>query len=85
MGAGGKVLIATAPAAAARNHEGLAGMGEVVDQLTGLIVEEQRADGNIQGCGLSGFARTVGAETVASPLRLPLRIEAEVDQGVVGK
>ena len=85
MGGGGEVLVAAASAAAAGDDDGLAGVGEVVDEFAGLVVEEEGADGDFEGDGLAGFAGAVGAEAVAAALGLVLGVEAEVDQGVVGE
>jgi hypothetical protein len=83
--AGGEVLVAAAAAAAARDDDLVVGVGEVVDQLAGVVVVEQGADGDLEDGVFAGRAGHVGAQAVAAALGLPLRVEAEVDQGVVGE
>ena len=85
MGAGGEVLIAAASASSAGDDDGVAGVGEVVDELAGGVVEEEGSDGDVEGGGLGGGAGAVGAEAVATALGFVLGIEAEVDEGVVGE
>jgi hypothetical protein len=79
MGAGGKVLVAATAATAPGDDDSLIGMGEVVDQLAGLVVVEQGSDRDFQGSVLACLTGTVGAETVASALGFVLRVEAKVD------
>jgi hypothetical protein len=60
-------------------------VGEVVDELAGVVVVEEGADGNFEGGGFAGLAGAVGAEAVAAALGLVLGVEAEVDEGVVAE
>ena len=85
VGGGGEVLVATAAAAAAGDDELVVGGGEVVDELVGLVVVEDGADGDVEGDGLAAVAGHVGAEAVAAALAFPLGVEAEVDEGVVAE
>src|SRR5579859_4365167 len=83
--AGGEVLVTAPSASAACYHDGLVGAGEVVDQFAGLVIVEQRADGNFQRGGLALRAGAVGAEAVAATLCFVFRIETEVDEGIVAQ
>ena len=83
MGAGGEVLVAASSASAAGDDDGVAGLGEVVDELAGLVVVEDGADGDVEGGVLTGGAGHVGAKAVATAVGLVLGVEAEVDEGVV--
>ena len=56
-----------------------------MDQLAGGVVVEQGADGDFEDEVLAGGAGHVGAEAVAAALGLMLRVEAEVDERVVGE
>ena len=85
VGGGGEVLVATAAAATAGDDDGFIGVSEIVKQLAGLFVIDEGADGDPQGGGLAGEAGAVGSETVATALRLMLRVEAEVDERVVAE
>ena len=60
-------------------------MSEVVDELAGLVVVEERADGDFEGGVFAGLTGAVGAEAVASALCFVLGVEAEMDQGVVAE
>ena len=85
VGGGGEVLVAAAAATAAGDDDLVVGAGEVVDELAGVVVVEEGADGDVEDGGLAGGAGHVGAEAVAAALGLPLGVEAEVDEGVVGE
>ena len=85
VGAGGEVLVAAASAAAFGDDDGLVGVGEVVDELAGVVVVEEGADGDLEGGVFAGLAGAVGAEAVAAALGFVLRVEAEVDEGVVAE
>src|SRR5579875_3126304 len=80
-----KMLVAAASTSATVDDNLVVGCGEVVDELVGFFVVEQGADGDFEDGGLAGGAGHVGAETVAAALGLPLGVEAEVDEGVVGE
>jgi len=75
VGAGGEVLVAASAASAAGDDDGLAGAAEVVDQLAGVVVVEQRADGDFEGGVFAGLARAVGAFAVAAALRFVLGVK----------
>ena len=85
VGGGGEVLVAAAAATAAGDDDLVVGVGEVVDELAGVVVVEDGADGDFEDGVLAGGAGHVGAEAVAAALGLPLGVEAEVDEGVVGE
>ncbi len=85
MGAGGEVLVAASAATAAGDDDGLVGVGEVVDELAGVVVVEESADGDLEGDGFAGVSGAVGAEAVAAALGFVLGVEAEVDEGVVAE
>src|SRR5271168_73944 len=85
MGAGGEVLVAASAASAFGDDDGLVGAGEVVDELAGGVVVEERAYGDFEGIAFAGVAGAVGAEAVAAALSLVLGVEAEVNQGVVAE
>ncbi len=85
MGAGGEVLVAASAASALGDDDGLVGACEVVDQLAGGVVVEERAYRDFEGGGLAGGSGAVGAFAVSAALGLVLGIEAEVDQGVVAE
>ena len=85
MGAGGEVLVAASAASAAGDDDGVAGLGEVVDELAGLVVVEEGADGDVEGGVFAGGAGHVGAEAVAAAIGLVLGVETEVDEGVVAE
>ena len=48
VGAGGEVLVATASAAALGDDDCFVGVGEVVDQLAGVVVVDEGADGDFE-------------------------------------
>ncbi len=79
------MLVAAAAATAAGDDDLVVGRGEVVDELAGVFVVEEGADGDVEDGGVAGGAGHVGAEAVAAALGLPLGVEAEVDEGVVGE
>src|SRR5690242_503904 len=85
MGAGGEVLVAASAAPAFGDDDGLAGAGEVVDQLAGRVIVEQGADGDLERGVFAGVTGAVGAEAVAAALGLVLGVEAEVDERVVAE
>ena len=58
VGAGGEVLVAASAASAFGDDDGLVGAGEVVDQLAGVVVVEQRADGDLESRMLAGTGRS---------------------------
>ena len=79
------MLVAASAASAAGDDDGVAGAGEVVDELAGVVVVEEGADGDVEGEGFAGGAGHIGAEAVAAALGLVLGVEAEVDEGVVAE
>ena len=58
VGGGGEVLVAASAASAAGDDDGLVGVGEVVDELAGVVVVEEGADGDFEGDGLAGGSRS---------------------------
>ncbi len=85
VGGGGEVLVAASAAAAAGDDDGFVGAGEVVDELVGVVVVEEGADGDVEGDGGAGFAGAVGAHAVLAAAGFVFGVEAEVDEGVVGE
>ncbi len=85
VGAGGEVLVASSAASAFGDDDGFVGVGEVVDELAGLVVVEKSADGDFEGGVFAGLTGAVGAEAVAAALGFVLGVEAEVDEGVVAE
>ena len=85
MRAGGEVLIAAATATATRDDDLIVGLREVMDEIAGVVVVEQSADWDFEDERVAGGAGHIGAEAVAATLGLVLGVEAEVDEGVVGK
>jgi hypothetical protein len=81
MGAGGEVLVAATAASSSGDDNGLVGAGEVVDVLTGVVVEE-RGYRDFEGRAFACGARAVGAEAVTAALYFVLGVEVEVDRGV---
>ena len=74
---------AATAATATGDDDGLAGTGEVVDELAGVVVVDESADGDLEDQVLGGLAGAVGAHAVLAALGLVLGVEAEVDEGVV--
>ena len=79
VSAGGEVLVAAAAAAAFGDDDGFVGVGEVVDELAGLVVVKECADRDFEGGGFAGGSGAVGAEAVAAALGFVLGVEAEVN------
>ena len=48
MGAGGEVLISAPSATTSRDDDGVVGAGEVMDELAGVVVVEESADGDFE-------------------------------------
>ena len=83
MRRGGEARVAASAASAARHHDALVGMREVVHQFAGDFVVNDGADRNLQDDVFALAAGLVGAFAVTSALGLVFGIEAEVDQRVV--
>ena len=79
----GEVLIASAPAPAARNHQALIGTGEIVNALASVGIVENRPDRYFQNDVVALLPGSVGTFAVTSSLCLVLRIEPEVHEGIV--
>src|SRR5438552_766240 len=62
MGGCGEVLVATTAPASFGDDDGFVGVGKVVDELAGLIVVEEGADGDFEGGVFAGLPGAVGAE-----------------------
>src|SRR5208282_5620826 len=78
-----EVLVAAAAAPAARGQKTDARLGEVEEYFAGIVVVDQRADGNFkQGVG-AGLAVAVGAQAVTPGVRAKLAVEAVAQEGVV--
>src|SRR6267154_3809068 len=78
----GKVLIAPPTATSVCDQHSLARGGEIGDGRA-LLVERQRADGNLQDHVLTGMPGAVGAFAVAATIGLEFAIVAVTKQGVV--
>src|SRR5712691_9121119 len=78
----GKVLIAAPAASTVGDQHALARSGEIGDSRS-LIVEHQRANGNLQDHVLPGMAGAVGAFAVAAAVGLEFAIVAVAEQRVV--
>jgi hypothetical protein len=83
VSAGSEVLVAASAASAFGDDDGLVGVGEVVDELAGLVIVEESADGDLEDSVFPGLAGAVGAEAVAAALSFVLGVETEVNQSVV--
>src|SRR6202034_3490685 len=83
VGRGGEVLVAAPAPPGARDDKPFVGMGEVVDQCAGIGVVEQRANRDFKDSIFAILAGAVGSHTVLAAFGFVLRIEAEVDEGVV--
>src|SRR5689334_22926882 len=83
MRAGGKVLITASTAATLRNHHAFVRIGEIMDQLTGVVVIDNGAHRDLENNVLAIATSAVGAFTVASAIAFVFRIEAEVNQRVM--
>jgi hypothetical protein len=80
---GGEVLIPTPAFAAARYHKPVARRGEIVQQLTGFVVINQRTHWNRNVDGRAIAARAIAAFSMPPALGGVLGIKTEVQQGVV--
>src|SRR6266849_328668 len=78
----GKVLIAASTAATVGDQYALAGAGEV-GYGRALIVEDQRADGNLQDHVTTGMTGAVGAFAMAATIGLEFAIVTVAEQRVV--
>ena len=85
VGAGGEVLVAASAASAAGDDDGLVGVGEVVDELAGVVVVEEGADGDFEGGGLAGWPEQLEPRPWPPRSDFVLGVEAEVDEGVVAE
>jgi hypothetical protein len=83
VGRGGEVLIAAAAAAAMGQYDAIIRALEVVDQLAGGFVVNDRADRDLQDDIFALAASAVRAFAVAAALGLVLRVVAKMDQSVV--
>src|SRR6266852_5057317 len=79
----GKVLIAAPAAATVGDQYALASGGEIGDGRAALIVEHQRADGNLQDHVLTGMTGAIGTFAVAAAIGLEFAIVAVAEQRVV--
>ena len=70
---GGEVLVAATAATAAGDDELVVGGSEVVDELVGVVVIEDGADGDVEDAVFALVAGHVGAEAVGAALGLPPR------------
>src|ERR1019366_1496616 len=85
MGAGGEVLVAASSASSAGDDNGVAGASEVVYEFAGSVVVKHCADGNFEYGVFASLAGAVRAQAVAAAFGLVFRVEAEMDEGVVGE
>src|SRR5260370_16644054 len=70
----GEVLIAASAAATMRDQYALSRAGEIGNGRAGLVIEDERADRNLQDHVLTGMAGAVGAFAVAATIRLEFAI-----------
>src|SRR5215469_9069572 len=80
-----EVLIAPPAASALRDDDRLTWPRKVGYQLARLVVIQQRAYRDLKRRVLAGDSRAVRPQPVSPALRLMLRVESEVDQGVVAQ
>jgi hypothetical protein len=83
MRAGGKVLVATSATAALSNHHAFVWIGEIMDQLAGVIVIDNGADRDFENNVFSIATGAIGTFTVPPAIAFVFRIEAEVNQRIV--
>ena len=83
VGGGGEPRIAPSAAAAFRDDETLARLGEVEQPLAGVLVVDDGADGHRQLDRLAVVPCPVAALAVTAALGFVLGVEAEMEQGVV--
>ena len=83
VGGGGEVLVAAPTASAVGDDDALVGMLEVVDELAGIVIEDEGADGDFEDDVVAVAAGAVGAHAVLAALGAVERVVAEVHEGVV--
>jgi hypothetical protein len=59
VGAGGEVLVASSASSAFGDDDGFVGVGEVMDELAGVVVVEEGAHGDFEGGVFAGLAGAV--------------------------
>ena len=79
----GEMLIAAPAASSVDDQDALAGRGEIGERFSGLIVEDQRADRNLQDHFVAGVAGAVGAFAVAAAVGFEFAVVAVAQQSVV--
>src|SRR6266705_5233599 len=79
----GKVLIAASAAATMRDQHALSRAGEIGNGCAGLVIEDERADRNLQDHVLTGMAGAVGAFAVAATISLEFAIVTIAEKRVV--
>src|SRR5258708_8741986 len=82
MRGSGEMLVAAAAFAAFGDTEPFAGMGEIVEALTGGFVPDNCADGHLDFERCAFGAGALAAFAMASALCLMFGIEAELEQGI---
>lgn len=83
MGGGGEVLVAATAATAVGDDDALVGMLEVVDEVAGIVVVDEGADGNFEDDVESVASGAVGTHAVLAALGAVEGVVAEVHEGVV--
>src|SRR5262245_31110045 len=79
---GGKLGVATSATSTGGYHFFFSGAGEIMNDLAGHIVRDDRSHRNLQGNIFAACAVTLAALSVASASGLMFRIIAEVEQCV---
>ena len=83
MGGSRKVLIATAASSSTSHHEAIAGVREIVEQFTCIVIVDDGSHGNRSFGGRSFAPAAIAAFAVTPALARVLRIKPEMKQRVV--
>ena len=83
MGRSCEVLVAATASAAFGNDNTIVRRLEVMDQLTGFLIVERGADGDLKDDGFAIEAGAIGSHAVLAALRLVFGVVAEVNERVV--
>ena len=78
-----EVLVSSASTASTGDDDAFVWSREIMDELAGDVIENERADGYLEGHVIAIASGAVAAFAVAAALGLVLRIEAEVHERVV--
>ena len=83
MGAGGKVLVAAATAAAFGNDQLLVRLLKVMDQFAGILIVKRCTHRHLQGDGAPILTGAIRAHAMLAALRLVFMVISEMNQRVV--